>query len=50
MISRRAFIAASVFLALASSANGETKANIAVTRELVTKLIIPDYQKMLEAA
>ncbi|MFO0990462.1 MAG: imelysin family protein [Hyphomicrobiales bacterium] len=50
MISRRAFLAASLLLAFAGSVRAETEANIAITRELVTKLIIPNYEKLSQAA
>lgn len=50
MISRRWFIAVLALAVPATTARTEEKANIAITRELVTKLIIPDYEKLSQAA
>ncbi len=50
MISRRCFIAIPALVVLATTARAEDKANIGITRELVTKLIIPNYEKLSQAA
>ncbi len=50
MISRRAFLITCVLAGFAATARADDKANVAVMRELVTKLIIPGYEKLLRAA
>jgi len=50
MISRRSFLAFALALCVAQTARAATKPNIEVTRDLATMLIIPDYQKLVQAA
>ena len=50
MISRRALLAASVLFAIAASPRAQAEPNVAITRELIAKLIIPGYEKLREAA
>lgn len=50
MISRRAVLSGSILLALAGPAHAQATAKVAITRELIAKLIIPSYEKLTEAA
>jgi predicted lipoprotein len=50
MISRRALLAGSILFAISASPRAQAEANVAITRELVTKLIISNYAKLVDAA
>jgi hypothetical protein len=50
MISRRALLASSFAFALITSLRAHAEANVAITRELIAKLIIPDYEMLTKAA
>lgn len=50
MISRRALLAGSLLSVIAGASRAQAEANVAITRELVTKLILPNYEKLNDAA
>lgn len=50
MISRRALLAGPILFAIAEVPPAHAEPNVAITRELIATLIIPDYEKLREAA
>jgi predicted lipoprotein len=50
MISRRAMLAGSILFAIGGSPRAHAEPNVAVTRELIAKLIIPDYEALTKVA